>query len=950
MEKYSFLVLLEEIKNYLFRGIKQIWTIKRVLLFLNSIQKQKKLCLNILYKKSFSKYLKNYQFLTNSTGNNENLFGILKNIKNIFFNLNIKSKNRILRKNIYNIKLSIKKNLIIKKGIYNFYLKKLKRKFLIPIKTKVEIENNLPNNFKRSFYKKYLFYIYLFRLKSIYLFLLRINSELSWLKSIKRINYQKNSLLTRLSFYKIQCFPGGNSLRNNSYLINNFFNEKEKRNKSLLTLFYCPYNLQICKERNCLGKKNHMLFKFKENKNLKKSYFSIRNFSYFLINFNKFKKRLKKDSSGKKFQLSSIIGLSYLMPILILPGCNSKLIKNNSNLKENFRLILTIILSRLTRIFLKKEKSKLEQDFIKVLFENFKTFYKISLNFSKNYLLIFLYRIKDYFHIFIDKSNIKNKEKKYFGVEKFFSYFSHNILNNLPNSNRPNSIIHLLCKLCLRRKLLSFFKKKGPEKYEYLENISNSLFNFPFLKKFILDNLFDLVFSRQKEIFNFNPSNQSLSYYFSLLYKTSIRNFTEDFPETINLVTTIKKLKKFPDKFLFFIFLLFKKFFGKFSDINYSEISLKSLNILSNSFSFETPVIFLKNFLYEACNKKIFFKEIFFGGFKNLNLEILTIIGPNRDFLDFYPKNFKKFKRNLQLWYVRIIHLGHFSRTKKKFFLKFHFIRKLRLKKLFGPKNLKETGSFILKSLDKNLIRLFLLFEYEIEKNQINSFLFSKKNLFLQQIYSNTETFYQRSHRLFKKGLLNFKKKNHEQDWKLKFFEFQNIVKSITVRDNTDVNFYVKNAKESLKTCEILENLKKLFPNIFLLISLSFFEKNNENRILFNKLCFFTLFYSVSSTFKTGKKLQQLILNIFYVLEKSIKENFLLIKKTITDAFKKRFCLIFQLELIARVRNSHKKRVYFGEKIGKNTLNKNIMLNSTLVYDFSEYSFSITKRTIKRLY
>ena len=152
MEKYSFLVLLEEIKNYLFRGIKQIWTIKRVLLFLNSIQKQNKLCLNILYKKSFSKYLKNYQFLTNSTGNNENLFGILKNIKNIFFNLNIKSKNRILRKNIYNIKLSIKKNLIIKKGIYNFYLKKLKRKFLIPIKTKVEIENNLPNNFKRSFY------------------------------------------------------------------------------------------------------------------------------------------------------------------------------------------------------------------------------------------------------------------------------------------------------------------------------------------------------------------------------------------------------------------------------------------------------------------------------------------------------------------------------------------------------------------------------------------------------------------------------------------------------------------------------------------------------------------------------------------------------------------------------------------------------------------------------
>jgi len=297
MKIKKFVKIHEEIKNCLLKGM--VYT---------SNQKRTIFMVEIL-KKAFNKSQKHnkdfLKFLNNKSSRN-----FYKKFKDRIHSLCFKSLHR--RRTININKINLKQNYFQKKSLtfFKIFKKNLKRIFCInftkPILIKIfseklcnETEKIFFRYFKNGFLKKLVFFKNYFKLKSVYLFSINVNMEILGLIILKKLNYIKKSIekLSVLFFELSYFFQKKKNLKTRSFFINNLFGEKETNVNDLFFNYTMSNFLKIHKKEcfkkglnlNTISKKD-----YEKKHRLKKIFFPHHLEDYFLFNFIKFKKKIKK--------------------------------------------------------------------------------------------------------------------------------------------------------------------------------------------------------------------------------------------------------------------------------------------------------------------------------------------------------------------------------------------------------------------------------------------------------------------------------------------------------------------------------------------------------------------------------------------------------------------------------------------------------------------------------
>jgi len=176
-------------------------------------------------------------------------------------------------------------------------------------------------------------------------------------------------------------------------------------------------------------------------------------------------------------------------------------------------------------------------------------------------------------------------------------------------------------------------KKKAYDFYQINPHLDHivSLFRSNILNlKFIIDNT-DYDYMETRETRDIKIKSRT---YYSLCQKISKKKIVRNSIEIQFLFELLEKRKNFQDKFLFILFLIIRKFYQRLSTEMYE---LYEKNIQKSFFS--VSMVFFFNFLPDFLpNTKNFRKRLNIN-WENIIKEVITVIGPNRDFFRF---NFKK--------------------------------------------------------------------------------------------------------------------------------------------------------------------------------------------------------------------------------------------------------------------------------------------------------------------
>lgn len=958
-------VILEEVKNFLFKEKDHQLYLKKMVTVIKSIE-NKLIKSNYKKKKKVTKNLTKIFIRPNKNAKCKKAQSSQLSFKKKFFLSLIEPKLRTRYENMNkNYFKNLTKNKILPLSFFlkdfeispsniffsgneeNFHLKKFRKTIEFYFKY-----------FNNNLYRINLFSIHHFKKKGSRLFLFQINKESIWLKILKKLEYcKKNHRNLTYSILKFFYFLQKTiKTKSKLFLINDIFIDKE----NTLKKNYCLFKFLKKVEPNSYQTSpfNYPPKKFygDVDKKPQKIQLTLFEVDYFLSNYNKFKINLKNSCLKPedfeifliKNSINSLLDLSlFIQKLRVYPH---KLRK-----RMEFCFIIKLFLERIIQVSSKLSLSKGEQDHLYLMSKNFLIWSRYCRIYQKNYLLTFLNRITQTCLSLVFDSNLKKKKIVFHNFRIFFIIIQ-NIKMKITRFSNFHSENYFFCKSCMIKYSLSFLKNfflyKGTtfRSIFFFEQISTTFIILPILKKLIFCIVFNLMNENVKRIFNLKLIVETFKYLNLFFSRTSKEKFSLFYQENIIFLSVIKNFKIFQEKFLFFVYLITRKFFKKFSAL---RILLYNSEMSENRKNFQIVFAncwpFLLNYLFEFSSLNTFFKEDLIIEKIKINKEILMIIGPNRDFSVFSINHFNNFKRedkvetNFYLWQNRVISMGHFSRSKKLSFFKYCLFKNNEFKIIFEWNGkVSDSSNPSLNSIDKKLSRSFLFFSLKINEEYNDSSMFIVKKFFFKQNIHVSETFYKKSNNLIENSFKNTK--NYFKDNKILgqnknmnseiFFVFD----SFLVRDCVGPLISSKNIKEFIKLTDNGKSSKN-FPLDFLhdiLISTIIYRKPFTS--LFSKLCSFSLLQYCTKKTELNRGFRKISIHILKIIKKSIREHFFFVKKKSTSLFKISRGNFFQLTLITKITWNIKKSKRISKKIlnnfGKNLLDK----RTDLISDFSEYS------------
>jgi len=499
-------------------------------------------------------------------------------------------------------------------------------------------------------------------------------------------------------------------------------------------------------------------------------------------------------------------------------------------------------------------------------------------------------------------------------------------------------------------------KKKILDKFVYVDRLLKAVPSSYHLKILTLNILVEFVCSKIKKKLSLLISIKKYDILCLSFWKICKKKFYNNYSENKIFFEFIVDIEQFQEKFLFIVFLFYRGFFFKFSIVNNYVKNYESSRQKISTIYIENNFFFLLNFFYSDSTQKKSFKRFLVTSWTE-RVELLMIIGPNRDLSKIrtilfhnLSKN-RVLKKNLDLGCTRLIYLFHFSRFNRVSFFNYHIFEK-KSDKLSFKGHLVKTANLILKSMDKKLIRSFLLFENSINKKRSNLYTFISRYLLFDQISHNIEIFHERINTLFSNRyqLPIHCPKKKTQKFKKNFLLSDSIIlfEEGKTRDQCEMIFSPRNFKELVQNSQFKSSLD-IMPIAIISLIIPVTSKIKFNIILFNQLCFFNFTNSYLLQIKFQKKFQKTYLDFLNVFEILIRKNLWKTKKKFSNFFKQNYGIIFQIELLKKLIQIIEKKSNSFTKIQPRASKNNLTIKFNLVCDFSERPLSDIRRSIRKL-
>jgi len=767
--------------------------------------------------------------------------------------------------------------------------------------------------------------------------------KLYYLTLLKKINYSYKVIFYFKSlFLKVCYFQKKIKRLKNNFLTNSFLNEKESK-LNLLSLKRFSLNILTDFKKKTFFKRNLEFFLIsKKEKNtitFFKENFSIKKFDMsflFLIPY----KMIKNKIFFSKNSLNSFLNL-------ILFSNQFDLSLRGKNYEKKFQFFFNQIFFRITTLLVGKVLSASEIEQVNLLFYKMVNLSGVCKNKQKKYFLIFFFRFKEQMYRFV----LKPKDR----LTKIFSNSSNKMVERFLLKNELNSEKFLICFLCSKKIYLNQLKTI----LKLMGNIFTQVLFFKFVFRiftyfklhpemsptntfFSLSGDFEFLLNKKLGI----RVSKKFHMFFRKIVNKKLNHYLND---QFNLINFLGKIEKFQDKFLFFIFLVFQRYYFKFiiskkGIENYKIYEKRSeLNINFGSFNF------LRNILLDFCFGEILKKKKLILNYMESGTESLLVIGPNRDLFKF---NKMFYEKNFKLWCSKIFDLNHFSRISKVFILKQFLIhQQKKTQPVESIKNLNLFNFSILRTKDSKLIKLFILSQYK----QKNGFFFDEsiyKHLLSKKICQNFESFYECLVYFTKSSINFFKNLSKKPTSKAKIrklnFNYFHDHSLGQKSDNLKDILLTKEVRDHLKTFEISKNFNDktlifLLDNIIMILTKNKFDEN-----LFRSICFIVMFHSYLINSKDVWNFQDSSIKVLNIFEKSIKKKFLIFKQDTSFVIKNCQVNFFNLCLLNKLKCIFKREKGFFKNSGKQGIVKNNFSQETLIHDFSEYFSLNSKHSLKK--
>ena len=772
-----------------------------------------------------------------------------------------------------------------------------------------------------------------------------------YLKLLKKINHSyKIIVYFKDLILKICYFQKKTKHLNSNFLTDGFLNEKETKLGSLLLKRFSLNNLSEF-QKQIFSYKKFEIFLISEKNNDIKTFFK-KNFSIKRVEMSFLFPGSHKMLKNKIF-FSKNLRNSTLNLILLPHQLDFSLSGKNYEKKTQF--FFSKILFKITSLLIGKFLSFSKVDQVKILLYNIINLFGVCNNKQKKYFLIFFCRLKEHMYRFFLKLEAQST--------KILLDSSNKLNEKISLDKELNSEKSLICCLCSKRNYLNDLKPI----LKITENIFAQVLLFKFIFRiFTHFKLYHEMFpsirffsilKNTKCLFEDNLGI-SVSKKFHLFFRKVVeKKFNQYLNDQFIIIKFFRKLEKFQDRFLFYIFLVIQRIYLK---LVISKKEIKDIRIYEKKME---PKInfdlfhFLRNILLDFYFGEILKKKKLMVNYKKSGTELLLIIGPNRDIFKF-QKRFhnelrdKIIKKNFKIWHSKLIDLNHFSRISKTFILKqLLFDQKKKRQYITSKIKFKLFNLSILKTKDPKLIKLFIIFHYE----QKNRFFFDDsiyKHLLSKKICQDFESFYESLAyytKTFKNCFRNLskKKKSSAKIRKLNFDHFDDCFlgnKTINLREV----FLTKEMRDLLKTFQITRNFKDIQVIFLLDYIITISTKNNFDGDLFKFLCFVIMFHSFFIISKDKWGFQDSLINVLNIFEKSIKKNFLILRKDTSLVIKDCRMKFFNLHLLNKIKCVFKKERGAFKHKRKQEVIRNIFSQEILIHDFSEHFLLNSKNSLKK--
>ena len=887
------------------------------------------------------------------------------NRKLIFYLISKKSN---FRKNTFYIReIDFRFNLIKNRRLFEInikcFLKKFGTKLLLFFNIFSffsDVKNNwifkrLGNNFSKKNFQKIFESRNFFDFNNFSLYFLKLLIRVRNLKSLKKINYlYKIIFYLKDSFLKMNYFQKKVEHKKNYFLLNSILSEKENKLKNLLLKKISSKIFLKFQENSFFNQKIVYFLISKKKKNDYNKFFHeillLKRFEIILFSFEIFKKRktlllLFRNSFNS---LSNIVLLTIQLEFLLEKKTREKVLC----------IFLTKLFSRITSILDRNFFSISEQDQTNLLGYIIFYLFRVCKFRQKKYFLIFLYRLKEYNSTYYLNLKFKTKFNK-----NFFNEF-HDSTGKCFFIDELDIKIFLLCNLCSEKNYKIPLKnalnlmKNNLIKYLLYKFMQNTFTFYKSFKELIFRIPFNSLGSYSNKLLNNNSDVSKFKNSHIFLRKIVNNKLNYCFNDQLIFFRFLIESEQFQDKFLFFIFMVIRRYYFKFLIPESKVYNLKNFKKkLEIKICFDF-IIFLKNNLFDFCFGRRIRKKKLILFWEDFGRELLLIIGPNRDLFKIdliFRKNQKNrvLKKDFNILWMKIICLNHLSRISKIFSFKKFILNKKKGKKNIKFKvDLNKFNPSILKTKDIKLIQTYILFQYEqknglFSKNSIYNHLFSKKGWY------NIEGFYE--HLVFwTKNLKNcFVKFLKKEKLKAKNRELNSdYVGNLFLRKfiiNLEKIFNTKEIKKILKIFKFTKNSKDI-PITFLPNNIiSIINKNKFDEKLINSFCFLIMFHSYFNYSKDKQNFQKSLFKILTIFEKSIKNLFFIFKKDISLVIRDCGVKFFSLFLLIKLKFIIERRIYLSRSNKKQPVIKNIFSLESLVHDFSEHFSLNSKCSLKKI-
>lgn len=951
-----FTIVLEEIKNFILKGHIKVQKLKKIEAFLNIIQKK----ITYFYEKQ---YINQYELNLHSLKSFSKEFHNFVSVNSSFFSL----KNNLLAKNFKLNRRRLKKfenatnffkekNFFARKKYPEIWINFLKKKKLcifdlFIFKKKILIK---PSKKKYFFNEKYKTDLCKYPKKSenedASLFLLKLNNTFRQFRQIKKFFFcKKNSRFSKNLFLKISYFLSKKKLKYKWIYLNGYFlNEKEIINKNFTNqCFFFPEKKNIFIEKTLYTSYN--IKTHTKKKKFREKPLLQRNSGYFLLNSKNLKENisiLSFKKIGFKFILL-LISIIYLWSFLLF-GQKIKFFPDIWPVKQGFSFLTKILIKKLEKMCFKDIKN-VEFYRIKMLIKFLNVISQFNKFYYTTYFQTLLHHIGEiyYMKLVCSKMNIILTNRIFSTFKSTFNYIGISLKANT-NGKISEQINFIPCQLCLMNYVIRVFLGNISLEKEklcdfHMASYSNLVFGLFQSNIQNLKFITDIIDYNYRKIVTINLATLTPKTFYLFFQKFLRQKIITNSIEIKFLIELLEKRKNFQDKFLFMFFLKIRKFYEKLSIDNYGLYKKK----IQKPF-FNISLVFLFNFIYDFSTNTNNFIEKINKEQINLVKEIITIIGPNRDFFSLDIKNFYLLKKNLMAWGTKIFYLYHFSRMKKIVFLKNLLFKRIFAKNILNFTEIPTLANKLnFKTLDNKFIQCCLLFEFIIKQKNSVQVKFLSNQSFLQQINISPELFYDK----FVYQLKNNNKNKfyfHEDKKKIPITKLDLPIfikfKEKLLRDKFDIDFYSKNLIEKIKVCQFIENLRNLSIKFSLeLLNIMFREKNSSDG-LFVYICLYNLLVPFLMK-KKFKKALIYLLKVFIIIIK--KRIVFLPKKLLSTGVYCHFDFL-KLLLLRKLKYFVKKKVKINQKEILTSSEEDLKIKMETIFDLSEQSFLKSDRTLKR--